>query len=75
MWKAFEKRVGRSIGNIFEVSFGGSSNFDAAMSGWKNSPAHKPVVGGGQTWNKFTKKGGCFAQGSFVNCIFNWGGL
>ena len=38
MWKAFERLVGWSIGNIYEVSAMNTRrnfNFDMAMNGWK----------------------------------------
>ena len=40
MWKAFERLVGWSIGNIYEVSAMNTRrnyNFDMAMEQWKGS--------------------------------------
>jgi len=73
MWKAFEKLAGYSIGNVYEVSAWSSANgytFNQAVAGWKKSSGHNVVIYGKSGWAKNTKKGGCYASGRFVNCIF-----
>jgi len=74
MWKAFEKRKGYSIGNVYEVAAWSSADgytFDQAMEGWKTSHGHNVVIRGINEWAKNTKKGGCWASGKFVNCYFS----
>jgi len=74
MWKAFENRLGWSIGNIYEVSAMNTKSgysFDDAIAQWRSSGGHNVVISGTNGWDRNTKKGGCYQHGSFANCFFS----
>merc|ERR1739838_536718 len=70
MWNAFEEIQGWSIGNVYEVSAVGTNKFKDALKLWSKSGGHNVVIDGTGGWDENTKKGGCWTEGGYTNCIF-----